>query len=511
MRVYETATWYRSSARDVQAPRDSARDRVDLEVTGHDRRVAEEPAEERALDFEDGRVERDRCSATAEEAVLDNERAGGQLEMRAIPTRDRDDDQQRREREQRGTRECGRLPRREEARRSGRPEEQRTEERTEKNDPVSVCLNHQAWFSFAQGIPRQMEGTGTARRAAIATIVVISIVVVALALWELRLLIALLFLGFVIASAMRPSVEWLHRRARVPRSVGVVLHYVLFFGAVGLFLYLVVPVAITQVHHAIGTVPTSQEQLHHAATHSHGLRHAILTEIDKRLAQLPSGASLLHPAIDATRTAFEVLVAILLVFAVGAYWIFERDNAIALVQSLVPRHHRRVTRDTWVLIDMKLGAFMRGEFLLVVIVASLLSFAFWLDGEPYWLLVAAFAGIVELVPIVGPMAAGVLAVGVGLTAGWGVAIGAGIAVLILRQLEDYVIAPRVMGHAVGLSPLFVLVSVIAIGYLLGWLWVLIAIPVAAIVSTLIDVVIHDRDPAKEEAPAVLFPAQRSER
>lgn len=356
-----------------------------------------------------------------------------------------------------------------------------------------------------------MEGTGIARRTAIATLVVISIVVVALALWKLKLFIALIFIGFVIASAMRPSVEWLHRRARMPRSLSVVLHYLVFFGAIALFLYLVIPVAITQVHNAIGTVPTSTTQLHHAAEHSHGLRHAILSAIDKRLRQLPSGASLLHPAISATKTAFEVLVGILLMFAVGAYWIFERDNAIALVQSVVPRQHRRVTRDTWVLIDMKLGAFVRGEALLVVLVGSLLSLAFWLDGEPYWLLVGAFAGIVELVPIVGPIGAAVLAVGVGLTAGWGVAIGAGIAVLVLRQLEDYVIAPRVMGHAVGLSPLVVLVSVIGIGYLLGWLYVLIAIPIAAIVSTLIDVVIHDRDPAEEDAPVVLFAGQKSER
>ena len=354
-----------------------------------------------------------------------------------------------------------------------------------------------------------MEGTGTARRAAIATIVVISIVVAALALWKLRVLIALMFIGFVIASAMRPSVDWLYRRARVPRSLGVLIHYALFFAAVGLFLYLVVPVAITQVHNAIGNVPTTTKQLHHAAVHSHGLRHAILSEVDKRLRQLPSGAALLHPAIDATRTAFEVIVGILLMFAVGAYWIFERDNAIALIQSVIPRHHRRVTRDTWVLIDMKLGAFVRGEFLLIVIVGTLLSLAFWLVGEPYWLLIGVFAGIVELVPIVGPIEAGVLAVGVGLTASWGVAIGAGVAVLVLRQLEDYVIAPRVMGHAVGLSPLVVLVSVLGIGYLLGWLYVLIAIPIAAIVSTLIDVVIHDRDPADEEPPAVLFPAQKT--
>jgi predicted PurR-regulated permease PerM len=171
---------------------------------------------------------------------------------------------------------------------------------------------------------------------------------------------------------------------------------------------------------------------------------------------------------------------------------------------MVPRKHRRVTRDTWVLIDMKLGAFVRGEFLLVLIVATLLSFAFWLDGEPYWLLLGTFAGIVELVPIVGPLAAGAAAVAVGLTAGWVVALGAGIAVLVLRQLEDYVIAPRIMGHAVGLSPLVVLVSVVGIGYLLGALYVLIAIPVASIIATLVDVVVRGRDPAEEEAPAVLF-------
>src|SRR5437764_2147014 len=345
---------------------------------------------------------------------------------------------------------------------------------------------------------------GTARRSAPATLVAVAIIVLALALWKLRVIIALLFLGFVIASAMRPSVEWLHRRARVPRGIGVIIHYLGFLAAIALFLHLSVPTAITQVDHAIGQVPTSRSQLHTAAVHSHGIRHEILSAVDKRLRQLPSGTSLLHPAVTVTRTLFEILVGILFMFAVGAYWIFERDGTIALVQSIVPRKHRRVTRDTWMLIDMKLGAFVRGQFLLVVLVASLLSFAFWLDGEPYWLLIGAFAGIVELIPIVGPLAAGAVAIGAGLTAGWMVALGAGIAVLILRQLEDYVIAPRVMGHAVGLSPLVVLVSVVTIGYLLGAVYVLIAIPIASIAATLVDVVVRRRDPAEEEAPTVLF-------
>jgi predicted PurR-regulated permease PerM len=345
---------------------------------------------------------------------------------------------------------------------------------------------------------------GTARRAATATLVAVAIIVGALALWKIRVVLALLFLGFVVASAMRPSVEWLYRRARVPRSVGVVIHYLGFLAAVGLFLYLVVPVAITQIDHAIGNVPTSRSQLHNAAVHSHGIRHEILSTIDKRLRQLPSGTSLLHPAVTVTKTVLEVIVGILFMFAVGAYWIFERDGTIALVQSLMPRKHRRVTRDTWVLIDMKLGAFVRGQFLLVTIVATLLSLAFWLDGEPYWLLIGTSAGVVELVPIVGPLVAGAVAIGAGLTVSWTVALGAGLAVLILRQLQDYVIAPRVMGHAVGLSPLVVLVTVVSVGYLLGAVYVVIATPIAAVIATLVDVVVRGRDPADEEPPAVLF-------
>ncbi len=335
--------------------------------------------------------------------------------------------------------------------------------------------------------------------------------VVALALWKIRVVIALLLLGFVVAAAMRPGVDWLHLRWRVPRGLGVLLHYLLLVAAIGIFLWLVVPSALHQVEQAIGHVPTSERDLHRQAAHSSGIRHDILVAVEKRLRRLPSGGSLLHPALTVTKKAFEAFVGIIFMFAVGAYWIFERDRTIALVQTLVPRRHRRVTRDTWVLIDRKLGAFVRGEVLLIVFVATVLSFAFWLDGLPYWLLLGAFAGVVEIVPIVGPIVAGALAIGVGLTAGWQVALGAGIAVLVLRQLEDYVVVPRVLGHAVGLSPLVVLVSVTAIGILLGAFYVLLAIPIAAVLATLLDVVVRDHDPAEEEAPAVIFTGAREAR
>jgi predicted PurR-regulated permease PerM len=352
--------------------------------------------------------------------------------------------------------------------------------------------------------------SGTARRAATATLVALSIVVAALALWKIKAVIALLFLGFIVAAAMRPGVEWLNRRARIPRGLGVLLHYLTLLGLLALVLWLIVPRALSQVEQAIGSVPTTSAQLQHQANHSTGIKHEILVAVQKRLKKLPSVGDVFHPLVSATKTAFEILIGIFFMFAVGAYWIFERDRTIALVQSLLPRQHRRVTRDTWLLIDQKLGGFVRGELLLVVFVSTVLSFAFWLDGLPYWLLIGVTAGVFEVVPIIGPLVIGILAVGVGLTVDWKTALGAGIAVAVLRQLEDLFVAPRVLGHAVGLSPLVVLVSVTAIGILFGGFYVLLAIPITAVLSTLVDVVVRDVDPAEEEVPPLLFPAKDAE-
>ena len=350
----------------------------------------------------------------------------------------------------------------------------------------------------------------TARRAFVAALVVLAVVVLALALWKLKVILFLLFLAFVIAAAMRPGVEMLATRARIPRVVGVLLHYAAFAGLVALLIWRVVPRALDQVQQALGTkgVPTSSADLKRAAKHSTGVRHKVLVALQHRLEKLHT-SSLVSPAINATLKAFEAFIAVFFTLAAAAYWIFERERAMRIVTSLVPRPKRKRVRDTWDLIDLKLGAFVRGELILIAFVAVLLSGAFWAIGLHYWLLVGIFAGLVEIVPVVGPIAAGAVAIGVGFTSSWHVALAAGIAVLAVRMLEDYVVIPRVLGHAVGLSPLVVLVSVTSVTVLFGGFAVLLAVPLAAVVVTLVDVVVRGRDPAQEEVPTVLFQSKEA--
>ncbi len=338
----------------------------------------------------------------------------------------------------------------------------------------------------------------TAHRAFIAAIVVLAVVVSALALWKLKILLALLFLAFTVAAAMRPGVEALRRR-RIPRGAGVLLHYAALVSLLGLLLWAVVPRAIHQVQAALGD---SEE-----AT---GIKGEFLTWLDHRLERLPRPDELVDPALEFTLLGVEIAVGLLFVFAAAAYWIFERDDAVRFVTSLLPRPRRKLVRDTWDLIDLKLGAYVRGQALLIVFVATVLSIAFWGIGLPFWLLIAIFAGIVEIVPVIGPLAAGALAVGVGLTVSLGVGIAAGVIVLVVRLIEDYLVIPRVLGEAVGLSPLVVLTSVAAAALLFGEFAVLLAIPMAAVLATLFDVIVRDKNPAEEEVPTVLFPAQDAE-
>ena len=347
----------------------------------------------------------------------------------------------------------------------------------------------------------------TAKRAAIAALVAVAVLALAVALWQLRVILALLFLAFIAAAAMRPGVEALRRRG-VPRAAGVALHYVALALLVAGFLWLVVPRALEQVDHAVSSLPQTQADLGRQARASSGIKHDALVGLQRRLEDLPTTRDL--PAAELTRTVAEVLLGIFFVLASAAYWIWERERAERLLCSLVPRRHAQTVRDTWELIDLKLGAYVRGQALLILLVGTVLSLAFWAVGLPYWILVGAFAGLVEIVPVVGPLAAGAVAVGVGLTDSWEVALAAGIAVLVVRLLEDYVVIPRVLGDAVGLTPLVVLLSVPATGIVFGGFAVILAVPLAAVGATLVDVIVRNRDPAEEDVPTVLFPAKDAE-
>ena len=143
--------------------------------------------------------------------------------------------------------------------------------------------------------------TGTvASRAFVVTLVALSTVLAAVVIWKLKTLVALLFLGMILAAAMRPGVEALARR-RVPRSVGVLIHYGCLALVLAVVLWFVVPTSLHQIQAAVGNVPTTRGELKTAVDNSSGVKHEILVAIQRRLQHAPTVSTLVHPPIDLTR------------------------------------------------------------------------------------------------------------------------------------------------------------------------------------------------------------------
>jgi len=346
---------------------------------------------------------------------------------------------------------------------------------------------------------------GTARTALVVSLIGVLVVVAARGVWALRVVLALLFLSFVFAAAIRPGVEALRRRG-VPRVGGITAHYLAAAGVLALLIWFAVPRALQQVREALGDSPS--ETIQHAARSSGGVKGVILRGLESALNAIPAPDDLVGPVLNAANRMFHILLGIVFVLACTAYWVFERDRAVAFLSVLVPRDRRSTVRGTWRLVEARLGAYVRAQLFMITFVSTVLSAAFWAIGLPYWFLLGIFAGVVEIIPVVGPFAAAIVSIGVGLTVSTEAAVLAAVAVYGLRLLQDYVIGPRVVGHAVSLPPLLVLVNVTAMGVLLGPALVPLATPLAAVLATLVDVLLRGRDPDEIEVPRTVLPQRR---
>jgi predicted PurR-regulated permease PerM len=326
-------------------------------------------------------------------------------------------------------------------------------------------------------------------------VVALAVVAVTLALWEGRAVMLLLFLAYTLGAAMRPGVDSLVRLG-IPRAVALVGHFALLFSVIALLLWLIVPVAFDQTQQALADVPSDN-----AADQDllHSVRGQALNSLESKLDEISEPTAALSTLVG----TLSALAGIAFTLAAAAYWVIERDRLVNVVLAVLPHEKRATVRDTWLLIDLKLGAVIRTKLLLVLMTASVLSFAFWVIGLPYFLLVGVFAGIVEILPVIGPLIAGLTAVAAGLTVSWQLGLAAAIVVYGLRIVQDYVINPRLFGRAVHLPPLAVLLAVSAVALLLGPWWVPLAIPLTAVVSTLLDVLVWKSDPAEVDVPTVL--------
>jgi predicted PurR-regulated permease PerM len=167
-------------------------------------------------------------------------------------------------------------------------------------------------------------------------------------------------------------------------------------------------------------------------------------------------------------------------------WTLERDRLVRSALWVLPAARRDHAREVFAEIEGCVGGYIRGVGILCLAVGSVAFAAYWLMGLPNALLLGIAAGLLEAVPVVGPLLGALPAIAVALSVDpalvWWV-VGA---TAVIQFVENTFLVPRVMRHTVGVHPVVTMLALVGFGQLFGMAGALLAIPLAAAIQLLLD-------------------------
>jgi len=321
--------------------------------------------------------------------------------------------------------------------------------------------------------------------------------------------------ALVTAYICAPIVGWLTRLTRLPRPLVAGILYSAIAAGIVYGVLILVPIVREQAVALSRQVPQSTnalieyiDQRFPDLSDRLGLDPtALQRQISEAVNQI--GARIPSTAITVTQRIFHLLIE-LFVYLIATFFFFvQGDRFIAAAHRALPLRYQREARRVFSDINSTLGGYLRGQAILVVIMSSVTYVALRIYDVDYAFAIALATGFLELIPILGPWTAGTIAVSVAaLDAtppfGWShttLAIAVALTYFVLRQLEDNLIIPTLIGRIVHLHPLL-MIFVLLIGTSLGGaLGLLLAVPFAAVLRILLGY-IHGKIVAEEERRVV---------
>ena len=319
-----------------------------------------------------------------------------------------------------------------------------------------------------------------------------------LALWLLAPVLAPFVVGAVLAYALTPVVDALHRlgRGRLPRALAVVVVELLFLVAALALVLLAVPILAKELPLIREQLPTLLESASRAlqpllaqwdvqlSLDMDGIKGFLKTYLDTNYRD--ALGSILSSLKIGGSVAFSLVGNLVLIPVVLFYLLMEWDKLVDQVRGLIPPAVRVATdafaRDA----DAVLGQYLRGQLLVMLLLAVYYSVALRAFGLDLALPIGVFTGLAVFVPYLGFGLGLLLATFAGLlqfTQAGGLNHTALMLVVVFgagQLLEGFVLTPRLVGKRIGLHPLAVIFALLAFGQLFGFLGVLVALPVSAV-------------------------------
>jgi predicted PurR-regulated permease PerM len=310
----------------------------------------------------------------------------------------------------------------------------------------------------------------------------------------LRVLIALeeLFSPLLIAAAvvylLNPLVSLLARRG-VPRLAGALVVYLAFLLLVALVLWLLVPLVTREVAGAVRDFPVYVQAIEARVNELAG-RFGQRVDLNIEAGQVQGwlqdrrNQQAVWDSITGLRSLTSDVLHGLVLFVIGVivafYLLVDLPRLRRGLLAIVPPRHRVDLEELSSRVGRAVGGFFRGQVLVALFVGIASCIGLRIVGLPFWLLVGLTAGVFNLVPLIGPWIAGLLAVAIALVNGDpAMALWAALALLVVQQIDNHLISPNVMSRAVKLHPVVVILALLLGATFYGILGMLVAVPLVA--------------------------------
>lgn len=340
------------------------------------------------------------------------------------------------------------------------------------------------------------------RRTILATVAVVAIALAFWLLFRFRIAVLLLFIAIFLSTAMKPVVSWLHERG-LPRPAGIGLVYALLLTVLIVFGILGAPLIAEQGTRILAAIPDAYAALRQEMMQQSNLlimRMGI--ELPEQLPMGPTGATNGEEAAVVLAETWRyllltgrVLFGIILTLIMAFYWTLDGERIKRGLYLLLPQERRETGRALIEEMEDKLARYISGLFVLVLSVGTMSFIAYVIIGLPNALLLALIAAIMEAVPIIGPGLGAIPAALIAFSISPLHALWVIVATLIVQQIENNLLAPRIMKSAVGVHPVVTLLAFVAFGILFGVLGAVVAIPLAAVVQVLFNRFLLDPEAA----------------
>ncbi len=286
-----------------------------------------------------------------------------------------------------------------------------------------------------------------------------------------------LFVAIIVSAALDPFVSWLEKK-RIPRILGTLAIYIIAIFGIALVIYIVVPIFLVQLNSLLsnsGDVVGSFFGSFNAS--SSQILAQINGYVDELTATLLSGKITLLNIVAKFLGGFILTV---VVFVLSFYLTVGRDGVEKFLIAVLPYNTQPRVLDIYERVRVKISRWFIGQMFLSLIVGIAVFIGLSILGVKYSLLLGVVAGLFEIIPYVGPIFSGGLAILFALTTSPTLGLYTLLLFVAIQQLESHLLIPQVIGYTTNLSPVVVLVALLIGGQVLGIVGVLISVPSAVL-------------------------------